>query len=286
MGIRELHRHNPRSPSAVFSLARLAASLLGSLRRCSRGCGWVFLIGPAMLLLLVSGRALAASPVAEAVRQFEMGEYQMVVELLDRAIEGETVKDPVEKAQALRIYGIACVLTGRRWAAESAFLHWLRLDPGAHLDPALVRPEAVEFFQEVRARHRQELLGEIERRRPRTAVLNLIPPAGQFQNGQRVKFALLLGAEAGLLAINLATGLTLRSQQHQDGTFPDPAAAERLRVVNIVSFATLGAVLIYGVVDGFYYYRRIHRKLEHDRRSLRIGTLEWAPGGTGWALRF
>src|SRR5205085_1647978 len=123
-------------------------------------------------------------------------------------------RDAVDRAQALRIYGIACVLTGRQLAAKGAFLDWLALEPRARLDPTLVRPEVVDFFERLRAEHRDELVREVERRRPRTAVLNLLPPAGQYQNGQRAKFAALLAAEIGLLALNLATGITLVVERH------------------------------------------------------------------------
>jgi hypothetical protein len=193
----------------------------------------------------------------------------------------------VDRAQALRIYGIACVLTGRQLAAKGAFLDWLKLEPRARLDPSLVRPEVVDFFEHLRAEHREELVREVERRRPRTAILNLLPPAGQFQNGQRTKFALVLGAEVGLLAVNLGTGLTLYAEHRPDGTFPDPDRAMVLRSINWASFAVLLGVVLYGVVDGFVVYHRIVRELERDEASLRAAAgphLTPTPGGLALAF--
>lgn len=215
--------------------------------------------------------AAPSGPLGEAAVLFEGGEYDRVVELLRAPIEGGEPRDAVERAQALRLYGIACVLTARPQAAEDAFLRWLRLEPRAWLDSTLVRPEVVEFFNGVRVRHRQELLREVERRRPRTAVLNLTPPAGQFQNKQHAKFGVLLGTEVLLGALSLTSYLVLKSEQRDDKTFPDNDLAQRLVAVNWISTVALIAVVVYGIVDGFLYYQRINRELEIDAAVLRAG---------------
>ena len=220
------------------------------------------------IALLVAARAIAA-PLPDALQKFEAGEYEAVVTTLRASIDANAIGDPVDRAQALRLYGIACVLTGRSLAAEAAFLHWLSLDARARLDPGLVRPDVVAFFEQVRARHRDALLREVEKRRPRTAALNLLPPAGQFQNGQRTKFALLLTAEVALLATNIATGAALYGTQGDDLTFPDPGRAEVLRGINWVSFAALLGVVLYGVVDGFVVFSRLRQQAAEDADSLR-----------------
>jgi hypothetical protein len=180
------------------------------------------------------------------------------------------------------------VLTGRQLAAKGAFLDWLALEPRARLDPTLVRPEVVDFFERLRAEHRDELLREVERRRPRTAVLNLLPPAGQYQNGQRTKFAVLLAAEVGLLALNLTTGIILYQSHGADGTFAQDFPYDALTALNWTSFAALAGVLLYGVIDGFVVYQRIRRELAVDAESLRAAggraPIALAPGGL--TLRF
>ena len=73
-----------------------------------------------------------------------------------------------------------------------------------------MRPEAVAFFAEVRARHRAELLAAYRKnRRPYYWALDLIPLAGQLQNRQWKK-AIVFGAiELALLAGNITTGALL-----------------------------------------------------------------------------
>jgi hypothetical protein len=125
----------------------------------------------------------------------------------------------------------------------------------------------VAFFERVRDRHRKKRLAELEHRRPRSAVLNLLPPAGQFQNGQRRKFGVLLAAELALLVVNVASGGSLYATVRPDKTFPNPDRAEALQITNWVSFGALMAVLVYGVVDGFVVGGRIRRALDRDEAS-------------------
>ena len=124
-------------------------------------------IGVALLLSLSVARAdepdggapdggaaiVAQSPSAALQRardEFDFGKYEEVVAGLRPLVEAlELARELPEKAdrlEALRVYGIACTLTGRRTAAEGAFLLLLREEPSTQLDPALVRPEAVAFF--------------------------------------------------------------------------------------------------------------------------------------------
>jgi hypothetical protein len=210
-------------------------------------------------------------PLPDALAKFDAGDYEGVVASLQNLFGSHAI-DAVDRAQALRVYGIACVLTGRSLAAEAAFTEWLGLDPRARLDPSLVRPEAVAFFEQVRARHRGERERELERRRPRSALLNLLPPAGQLQNGQRVKFAVLLAGELALSAVSLATFVALRSSQRPDGTFPDYDRALLLRDANWISTGLLAATVLYGVIDGFVVLRRIRAEIDRGAPGLRAAT--------------
>jgi hypothetical protein len=229
-----------------------------------------------LILLLFMAGAARAEPLPDALSKFDAGDYEAVVTDLQGVFGSHAIADPVDRAQALRIYGIACVLTGRALAAEAAFLEWLGLEPRARLDPTLVRPDVVAFFEQVRARHRDELLREVERRRPRTAALNLIPPAGQFQNGQRTKFAVLLAAELSLSATSLASFVALYTAHRPDGTYPDcptPSMCDRINAlyaVNWISTGLLVAVVLYAVIDGFVVWRRIRNDFERDAASLRL----------------
>ncbi len=226
---------------------------------------------------------VAASP-AEALKrardEFDFGNYERVVERLRPLVEAlELSRELPEKAdrlEALRVYGIACTLTGRRTAAEGAFLLLLREEPSTQLDPALVRPEAVAFFNEVRARHRAELLAAYRKnRRPYYWALDLIPLAGQLQNRQWKKAIVFGVVELALLATNITTGVLLSHYQQPDGTFGAGGSNDRtsrfepLRDVTWISFGLLLGVTAGGVVDAFVVGAR---RQERDRQvEARLG---------------
>ena len=220
-----------------------------------------------------SDLATTPSSPADALKrardEFDFGNYERVVERLRPLVEAlELSRELPEKAdrlEALRVYGIACTLTGRRTAAEGAFLLLLREEPSTALDPALVRPEAVAFFNEVRARHRAELLAAYRKnRRPYYWALDVLPLVGQIQNRQWKK-AILFGAlELALFATDVTTGTLLAHYEQTDHTFTHMSAFEPLRDVNWISFGALLTVTAAGIVDGFVVGAR---RAERDRQA-------------------
>ena len=223
---------------------------------------------------------IAKSPDAALKRardDFDFGKYEDVVASLRPIVEAlELARELPEKAdrlEALRVYGIACTLTGRRTAAEGAFLLLLREEPATRLDPALVRPEAAAFFDEVRARHRAELLAAYRKnRRPYYWALDLIPLAGQMQNRQWRKAIAFGTIELVLLAANITTGALL---QHYAGPNHDfrpnmvdhTGLFEPVRDVNWTTFGLLLGVTAGGIVDAFVVgVRRRDRDREVEAR--------------------
>ena len=171
-------------------------------------------------------------------------------------------------AEAYRLAGIAALLADPRdeALAEQHFLAYLRIDLDAHLDPALYPPDVVNFFNDVRALHDAEL----RKRRPKPRrywLLNLIPPGGQIQNGDKTK-AYIIGGALGALAItNVTSFLVLRSWCNKvsgsngesvtcDDGKDHSSSAATLRVVNIASGVGLILTYAYGVYDGVKGYRR------------------------------
>jgi hypothetical protein len=213
--------------------------------------------------------------VGQALERFEFGDYEGVVTLLRPVVESDRQElPPADRAEALRTYGIACLLTGRRIAAEGAFVLLLRAEPSTHLDPRLVRPEAVSYFEEVRARYRAELVTAYRKGRPhRYWFLNLLPPVGQFQNRERKKGYAFGAAELVLLATNLTTGLVLRDWEGPTHEFTGHVETARaLMPVNLVSFVALLTVVAYGIVDGFVVGQLLTRKEKRvEERLLSTG---------------
>jgi hypothetical protein len=161
-----------------------------------------------------------------------------------------------DRAEAHRISGVAAFFLGRLADAERELLAYLSLDLDARLDPAVTPPEAVTFFDDVRARHAAELRALRPKPR-RSSAINLLPPLGQFQNGERTKGWIIAGTGVALLATNIGSYVALRQWCDEgDGTCSSGDRARRMRVVNLVSGVGLAATYLYGVIDGYVGYRR------------------------------
>ncbi len=214
---------------------------------------------------------------ADAVSQ---GNYERAVSL---ALPVATAPDvaAVDRAEAWRLLGLARFFLERLDGAESAFVSYLQLEFDGRLDPALVPPEAVVFFEDVRARHAAELRAyrpKAKERTKRYRVLNLLPPIGQFQNGHRTKGWILLGSGAVLLSANIGSYLILQAWCDQStgvcqsGTTSRTDSARLLRIANVTTGALFIGVALYGIYDGFLNFPRMQPHSSHISISLSPAT--------------
>ncbi|HEU4733884.1 MAG TPA: hypothetical protein VFT22_38590 [Kofleriaceae bacterium] len=222
-------------------------------------------------------RAQPAAATSDALRDGNTaalaGDWQRVSELvaplLDRPLSS------ADRAEAHRLAGIAAFFAQRTAAAEQHFLGYLRLELDGRLDPALYPPDVVAFFNDVASRHAAELRALHTPPRRRSWLYTLLPPWGQFQNGERTKGYVLGGVLGAALVTNLITYAYLRAWcDHTDGpaggalTCTDGPggragmrAAQRLRPINIASGIAFWALYAFGVYDGIRGYRRVSREL-------------------------
>ena len=227
------------------------------------------------VLLLVTGVASAqpgaplepSAALREANDAATQGDWSKVDALVQPLLARQL--DRADLAEAYRLAGIAALFADppRRDVAESHFLAYLKIDFDAHLDPALYPPEVVTFFNEVRARHSPEL--EATRPKKRYAVLALLPPFGQFQNGDRTKGWVITGL-FGTLAIADVTAFLLRRRWCTHVTSPSGNSsyvcdghydgARTARTVQIATTLGLLITYVYGVYDGVRGYRRESRE--------------------------
>jgi hypothetical protein len=202
-----------------------------------------------------------ARRISLAQARFADGEYAEVAR-----VTGPLARDPglprADRGEAWRLYGLALALLGLRAEAEAALYEYLKLEPEAHLDPALVPPEALLLFEEVRTRHAGELrVLKPRARRKRSLALSLVPVAGQFQNGEATKGWVLAAVEGSLLAANVTTYVLLSRACGSDKTCDvGVASARALRTANLATGALLGATVIYGVIDAYRGHRRLERQ--------------------------
>lgn len=220
------------------------------------------------LVCALASVALADPTRAEVLRDGNaaaaQGNWPRVTALVDPLLRGQL--PAADLAEAHRLAGIAAYFQDRRANADAHFLAYLRIELDARLDPALYPPDLVLAFENVRSLHAAEL--RARRPKPRRYwLLNLLPPGGQIQNGDRTK-AYVFGGLLGAFAIsNVTSYLVLRSwctqvsgSGGQSATCDDgedrAKSASYLRALNIVS--GIGLILTYGigVYDGVSGYRR------------------------------
>ncbi len=231
---------------------------------------------------------------------FEYGQYEETVNLLRPIVERGIEMEGADKVEALRLYSISLYLTGRKKGARLVFRELIALDSTMRLDPRLVPPQVVNAFDRVRREMLQEKVESLEPMKKRYAVLNFLPPAGQFQNREFAKAYSLLGAEILLLGLNLGSLAVLRTPKYrQGGDFvvqdidgniieDNRKLAKAMRAVNYASFGALLGILVYGMIDGYIVMRRQVRTERARRRFLRRQVVfhpEASPRGGGMHLR-
>jgi len=197
------------------------------------------------------------------------GDWIQVSQLVDPLLRGQL--PPADLAEAHRLAGLAAFFQGRRVEAETHFVAYLRIDLDGQLDPALYPPEVVTFFADVKAKYNAELRA----RRPKQTrrwYLTLLPPLGQWENGEKTKAVVIGGVFGAFLVANITSALVLRSWCTRvsddggssltcdNGGNDHYGSAPTLRVVNVVG--GVGAILTYafGVYDGVKNYRRRTRE--------------------------
>jgi hypothetical protein len=206
----------------------------------------------------------AAGSLADAEDAIAAGDYDRAIELAGSVVSAEAAAK-ADFAEAHRLLGLAHYFRGDTVTAEAEFLAYLKLDLDGRLDPAVVPPEAVAFFEDVRARHAAELR-KLRPRQRRYALLNLLPPGGQIQNKQYTKAWVVGGLEVALAATHLTTFFVLRGWcDNPDNTCVSggtdiPDKARKWRTVNYLSGAALIGVYLYGVIDGFHGFKRAGRE--------------------------
>ncbi len=167
----------------------------------------------------------------EAYQQFE---YEAARELARAALDA--YEDPEDLAEVLVILGLISLSENRELEAELQFREALRLNRNVKLDPLLVSPKILDFFEEVKAGLAQtdpeESLdpGVVPRyvlvpdRRSEAVLRSMVLPGwGQLYKGDRTKGIVLLGVW-GLTAAGSLTAHVLR-QQAQD-TYLEAATSE------------------------------------------------------------
>jgi hypothetical protein len=192
------------------------------------------------LIPLLLALSLAAPPeLKRAKDRCEFGAWADCAGTLRPFLARDPLLNDDEAAEAWRMLGLAEYHLGDRTSARRAFVNLLSFDPDYALDPFLVPPPIVDFFDKVKrenepdlaplrerkraVREQQRLAEEAKRRllaeeqarngpptkvvkvNERIYLLNWMPfGIGQFQNGQKNKGMAIAAGQLTLALVNVA----------------------------------------------------------------------------------
>ncbi len=205
-------------------------------------------------MMILLALALAASPQSADLKRardrFEFGSFAEAAGTIRAWLAEHPDAAGEDAIDAYRMLGISELKLGDAAQARKAFVSLLSLDPDYALDPFLVEPKVVEFFDQVkkenepalaplrerqRALEEQKRLADEAKKRllseeqarsgPPTKVVriqerhyffNWLPlGAGQFQNGEPAKGTAIAAAQVALGAVNLGA-ILFHNQIAQD----------------------------------------------------------------------
>lgn len=226
------------------------------------------------LVVLVLLAGIAAADTSASLREGNTaaaaGDWAKVEQVVGPLLTQQPPPAKVELAEAYRLLGVAAFFDQRTAAADGFLFAWLKLDLDGQLDPGIYPPEAIAFLANVRETHKQEL--RALRPKPKGSIyLSLLPPLGQFQNGERVK-GIVVGSLLGAFVVaNVASAITLASWcdrvsgtsgSSYDCSGHAPSTANALRTTNLATGILAIATYVYGVYDGVTHYRRRMREAQ------------------------
>jgi hypothetical protein len=253
---------------------------------------------PALLLLAALPAVARADSIPERFdrgrAEFEHKNFGNAIEILkDLLYPAVQLAREDDIVAAREMLGLSYFFVGEKEKAQEEFTLLLYLRPRHRLDPFLVPPPAVAFFDRIwndpvmkeklekiekERREKERLEAEKEKEKPPKTVvrriymqsreehhsrlLTLLPfGIGQFQNGHTTK-GILLASGGGLALVTNITCLGLiwgLRKKDVDGHryYEDVQLAEAVEITGYVSFGVFLATWIYGVIDASIHFEPV-----------------------------
>jgi hypothetical protein len=231
----------------------------------------------------------------KAKLEFEYKNFAQAVKIL-RLLLYPTVQFTQEEdiVEGRAMLGLAYFYLGKRDRAREEFTALLYLRPQYDMDPFLVPPPAVEFFNAIRhnllmqeklrrvegknAEHDQKKNKQVqsvfrhiytERTIERHSRFVACMPfgVGQFQNSHSTKGTTLAISAGATLGVNVFTFLFVWTLRDKDGYYAQDKLdlARGLQIAQYVSLGAFVALWVYGVIDANYYFQPV---IEIKEKSL------------------
>lgn len=232
---------------------------------------WVLFLGLCMGADATVGDTLNPGGAQEKLRQaranFDYRNYGPAADLAQELIDSRALERTSDQIETYRILGLSRFFQGRTEEARIAFINLLSLDPDFQLDPFYVPPQAVAFFERVRADNQSLLQPIRERRRaaqealrqeeeararllnqgqaaqpqiireqvvrPSPAVALLPFGVGQFQNGDTGLGVAFAVTEAVAAITSVSCYVWVESQRSSSGYFPSSVYSTAVTVRDV-----------------------------------------------------
>ncbi len=226
-------------------------------------------------MLTVAAQAAPTDDLRDAENSYLYGDYPRVVAKLTPLVEPELrLADPDNVARAFELLGLAHSYLNQPEPARKFFAQLIRFRPDRRLNPMLVPPTTIAFFDQIRAELEQDIEKEraalrkaredeaarrqamsttkllVEKRRNSRLVAAVPFGVGQFQNEDALWGATFLGSE--VLGVGLSIGFFAAVEQlrQPSGQFlrEDRAQAESLQQAQLLSGAIAVGLMVAGVI--------------------------------------
>ena len=239
--------------------------------------------------LPAAARAGSAEDFQRAKNAFTFGDYALAVQVLDGLMNPRVMLERTgDIHEALELLGIASYYEDARPRSREAFVRLLSLAPDHRLDPLLVRPEVVDFFESIRselsekldelrrkrslqaawedeARRRAEAPEQIVRREIETPyLLNFVPfGAPQFHYGSPGWGSFFLASQLATAATSMGAFVwgSTRTTTPEDRQFYD----EEVAPLQVGAAVTWAALVTWGVIDALVDWPGTTRVVEERR---------------------
>lgn len=235
-------------------------------------------ICPIVILAPLAAHANPEDELRDAENSYLYGDYPRVIDKLTPLVEPDILlADPEDLARAYELLGLSSFFLDRTDAARIWFERFIRFRPDARLNPVLVPPPAVGFFDDIRAaladeiaamrealrrqreeeeeRRRRALLTQVrvETRVNSRVVASLPFGAGQFQNGDTALGYALLGAQLATSVTSLGCFLAVEDLRLSNNLFDraDFERAQDLRNVQVWTGAIALLLMAGGIVHAW-----------------------------------
>jgi tetratricopeptide (TPR) repeat protein len=257
---------------------------------------------PALLLLFVASVARAAplDDLRAAEHAYIYGDYRLVIDSVRPLVEPNILlAAATDQVRAYELLGLAHFYLGEKDEARKAFERLIRLDPEHRLDPLVVPPAAIDFYDKIQSglagelraereaferRRREEEEAkrrantvEIQREYRRNSKLVAVMPfgIGQFQNGDVALGATFLASELAAIGLSVGFFVAVEDLRQTDGrvAHADLPRAESMQRAQLISGGAAVGLMILGAAHALLTFK--------DETTVQERTIRPGPGPAG-----